>query len=156
MSNCYNGKQQQQQPNETMDIQYMSMKFCEIDVVVNHVTNVAIEHGLLKKSGKRLRFTHCRDEFPYLKLCRPAYFFRTYQLLPHPGHEYTFKIVSHYFKIYKISGSYSRINIIVFILKIAKSKISTYLAGRSTIFLPLPLDSVCKCKKCYVLKSNKT
>ena len=32
-----------------LDIQYMSMKFCEIDVVVNHVTNVAIEHGLLKK-----------------------------------------------------------------------------------------------------------
>ena len=25
-------------------------------------------------------------EFPYLKICRPAYFVRTTQLLPHPGH----------------------------------------------------------------------
>ena len=37
--------------------------------------------------GNRLRSTHCR-EFHYLKLCRPAYFVRTAQLLPHPGHEY--------------------------------------------------------------------
>ena len=46
----------------------------------------AIGHGLLKKFwpfGTRLRSTHCR-EFNYLKLCRPAYFIRTTQLLPHP------------------------------------------------------------------------
>ena len=58
-------------------------------VVVYHVTIVAIGHGLLKKFwpfGTRLRSTRCR-EFNYLKLCRPAYFIRTSQLLPHPGHE---------------------------------------------------------------------
>ena len=46
-------------------------------------------HGLLKKFwpfGNRLRSTHCR-EFLYMKLCRPAYFVRTTQSLPHPGHE---------------------------------------------------------------------
>ena len=31
--------------------------------------------------------THCRN-FPYLKLCRPAYIVRTTQLLPHPSHEW--------------------------------------------------------------------
>ena len=36
--------------------------------------------------GTRLRSTPCW-EFNYLKLCRPAYFVRTTQLLPHPGHE---------------------------------------------------------------------
>ena len=41
-------------------------------VVVYHVTIVAI--GL--------------QEDPYLELCRPAYFARTTQLLPHPVHEY--------------------------------------------------------------------
>ena len=58
-------------------------------VVVYHVTIVAIGHGLLKKFwpfGNRLRSTHCR-EFLYMKLCRPAYFVRTTQFLPHPGHE---------------------------------------------------------------------
>ena len=58
-------------------------------VVVYHVTIVAIGHGLLKKCWPfvtRLRSAHCR-EFNYLKLCRPAYFIRTTQLLPHPGHE---------------------------------------------------------------------
>ena len=58
-------------------------------VVVYHVTIVEIGHGLLKKFwpfGTKLRSTHCR-EFNYLKLCRPAYFIRTTQLLPHPGHE---------------------------------------------------------------------
>ena len=57
--------------------------------VVYIVTIVAIGHGLLKKFwpfGTRLRSTHCR-EFNYLKLCRPAQFVRTTQLLPHPGHE---------------------------------------------------------------------
>ena len=34
--------------------------------------------------GTRLLSTHCR-EFNYLNLCRPAYFIRTTQLLPHPG-----------------------------------------------------------------------
>ena len=54
-----------------------------------HVTIVAIGHGLLKKFGlfgNRLRSTHCR-EFLYMKQCRPAYFNRTTQLLPYPGHE---------------------------------------------------------------------
>ena len=37
--------------------------------------------------GTRLRSTHCK-EFNYLKPCRPAYFVRTTQLLPHPGHEW--------------------------------------------------------------------
>ena len=58
-------------------------------VVVYHVTIVAIGHGLLEEIlaiGTRLRSTHWR-EFNYLKLCRPAYFVRTTQLLPHPGHE---------------------------------------------------------------------
>ena len=58
-------------------------------VVVYHVTIVAIGHGLLKKFwpyGTRLRSTHCRV-FNYLKLCRPAYFIKTTQLLPHPGHD---------------------------------------------------------------------
>ena len=32
--------------------------------------------------GNRLRSTHCR-EFHYMNLCRPAYFVRTTQLLPH-------------------------------------------------------------------------
>ena len=50
-------------------------------VVVYHVTIVTI-----LAYGDRLRSTHCR-EFHYLKLCRPAYFVRTTQLLPHPGHE---------------------------------------------------------------------
>ena len=52
-------------------------------VVVYHVTIVAIGHGLLKKFwpfGTRLSSTHCR-KFNYLKLCRPAYFVRTTQLL---------------------------------------------------------------------------
>ena len=51
-------------------------------------TIVAIGHGMLKKFwpfGTRLRSTHFR-EFNYLKLCRPAYFIRTTQLLPHPSH----------------------------------------------------------------------
>ena len=53
-----------------------------IVVVVYHVTNVAIGHGLLKEIlafGTRLRSTHCR-KYNYLKLCRPAYFIRTTQL----------------------------------------------------------------------------
>ena len=58
-------------------------------VFVYNGTIVAIGHGLLKKFlayGDTLRSTHCR-EFHYLKLWRPAYFVRTTQLLPHPGHE---------------------------------------------------------------------
>ena len=58
-------------------------------VVVYNVTIVAIGHGFLKKFwpfGNRLRSIHCR-EFLYVKLYRPAYFLRTTQLLPHPGHE---------------------------------------------------------------------
>ena len=33
--------------------------------------------------GIRLRSTHCKE---YLVVCRPAYFFRTTQYLPHPVH----------------------------------------------------------------------
>ena len=58
-------------------------------VVVYHVTVVAIGHWVVEEIlgfGTRLRSTHCR-EFNYLKLCRPDYFVRTTQLLPHPGHE---------------------------------------------------------------------
>ena len=59
-------------------------------VVVCHVTFVAIGHGFrvveeILAFGNRLRSMHYR-EFNYLKLCRPAYFVRTTQLLPHPGH----------------------------------------------------------------------
>ena len=58
-------------------------------VAVYHVTILGIAHGLVKKFwpmviGCVLRT--CR-EFNYLKLCRPAYFVRTTQLLPHPGLE---------------------------------------------------------------------
>ena len=58
-------------------------------VVVYHITNLAIWTRVFEDIlayGKRLRSTHCR-EFHYLKLCGPAYFVRTTQLLPHPGHE---------------------------------------------------------------------
>ena len=58
-------------------------------VVVHHVTIVAIDMGCWRHFGlfgNMLRSTHCR-EFLYVKLCRPAYFVRTTQLLPHPGHE---------------------------------------------------------------------
>ena len=58
-------------------------------VVVYHVAIVEIGDGLLKKFwlfGNRLHSTHCR-EFLYVKLCRPAFFVRTTQLLHHPGHE---------------------------------------------------------------------
>ena len=61
----------------------------QLVVVVYHETIVAIGHGLSNKFwpfGTRLHSTHCR-EFNYLKLCRPAYFISTTQLLPHPGHE---------------------------------------------------------------------
>ena len=36
--------------------------------------------------GNRPRSTHCR-EFNYLNYAKHAYFVRTTQLLPHPGHE---------------------------------------------------------------------
>ena len=68
---------------------YQEFKERWLFIVIYHVTIVANGHGLLKKCwpfGTRLRSTHCR-EFNYLKLCRPAYFIRTTQLLPHPGHE---------------------------------------------------------------------
>ena len=52
----------------------------------NHFSNWTWVVGEILAYGNRLRSTHCR-EFPYLKLCRPAYFVRTTQLLPHPGHE---------------------------------------------------------------------
>ena len=60
-----------------------------IVVVVYHITIVAIEHGFVEEIlafGTRLHSTHCR-EFNYLKLCSPAYFVRTTQLLPYPGHK---------------------------------------------------------------------
>ena len=56
-------------------------------VVVYHVSIVALGHGLLKTcwpfGSRLLRSTHCRE----FLLCRPAYFVRTTQLLPHTGHE---------------------------------------------------------------------
>ena len=53
-----------------------------LHVVVYHVTIVPIGHGLLKKFWPLvlLRSTHCRV-LKYLKLCRPAYFVRTTQLV---------------------------------------------------------------------------
>ena len=52
----------------------------------NHCSNWTWVVEEILAFGTRLRSTHCR-EFNYLKLCRPAYFVRTTQLLPHPGHE---------------------------------------------------------------------
>ena len=52
----------------------------------NHCSNRTWVVEEILAFGTRLRSTHCR-EFNYLKLCRPAYFIRTTQLLPHPGHE---------------------------------------------------------------------
>ena len=56
-------------------------------VVVYHVTNVAIEHGLLEKFWPII--TDCvlrtAGTFLYLKPGRPVYFPRTNQLLPRPG-----------------------------------------------------------------------
>ena len=51
----------------------------------NHCSNWTwvVEEILAFFFGTRLRSTHCR-EFNYLKLCKPAYFVRTTQLLPHP------------------------------------------------------------------------
>ena len=53
----------------------------------NHCSNWIWVVKEILAYGNRLRSTHCR-EFRYMKLCRPAYFFRTAQVLPHPGHEY--------------------------------------------------------------------
>ena len=53
------------------------------------VTIVAIGTWVVEEIlayDNRLRSTHCR-EFHYMKLCRPAYFVGTTQLLPHPGYE---------------------------------------------------------------------
>ena len=50
----------------------------------NHYSNSTWLVEKMLADGNRLRYTHCR-EYPYMKLCRPAYFIRTTQLLPHPG-----------------------------------------------------------------------
>ena len=55
-------------------------------VVVYHVTIVAIGHGLLKKFWPMVIGCVLRMAGSYSKLCRPAYFVRITQLLPHPGH----------------------------------------------------------------------
>ena len=56
-------------------------------VVVYHVTIVAIGHGLLKKFWHLVIGCVLRTAGSSIiwKLCRPAYFVRTTQLLPHPG-----------------------------------------------------------------------
>ena len=55
-------------------------KQCCCCLPFNHYSN---SHGLLKKYWPMV--IGC--VLPYMKLCRPAYFIRTTQLLPHPGHE---------------------------------------------------------------------
>ena len=52
----------------------------------NHLSNWMWVVEEILAFGTRLRSRRCR-EFNYLKLCRPAYFVRTTQLLHHPGHE---------------------------------------------------------------------
>ena len=42
--------------------------------------------------GNRLRSTHCM-QFHHIKLCRPAYFVRSTQLLPHSGYEQWMKLL---------------------------------------------------------------
>ena len=60
---------------------------CCCRLLCNHCSNWTWVVKEILAFGTRLRSTHCW-ELNYLKLCRPAYFVRTNQLLSYPGHEY--------------------------------------------------------------------
>ena len=59
------------------------LSICCCCLPCNHCSNWTWVVEEILAFGTRLLSTHCR-EFNYLKLCRPAYFVRTTQLLPHP------------------------------------------------------------------------